>query len=390
MTPKPQCLCGEINARHCPVHQEPPKQAGEWLENELINPTDISFSCASAREKFKLALETLNATIDLLTSKLTDSVAECARLREELKLLNEQYAACCVECQGESEENFHLRKELAAAKGEIERLTRLDYSKEDARRNDELEKLKVDMLEAQGYIETQDLKINSLSREVEVLRVSNEILKEELRQYEHETETIKELKARIANQSITIDQCKPESVVALKTENQILKDAFQTASINYPKIIDELKAENEKLKEHFDNCKADKIVTLALERDAAIVEKSAQREKHNQELSDAYKIFQADLDAAIAAKKKAWEGNKQYEILVDSERAEKNAALAKAQAMQQALEFYATYTPRQHPEGYYEMHVAPGEGGEVRFGTFARLTLAKWRGKENEKSRQTY
>lgn len=58
-----------------------------------------------------------------------------------------------------------------------------------------------------------------------------------------------------------------------------------------------------------------------------------------------------------------------------------DAALAKAQAMEQALEFYATYTPRQHPEGYYEMHVAPGEGGEVRFGTFARLTLAKWRGK---------
>ncbi len=42
-----------------------------------------------------------------------------------------------------------------------------------------------------------------------------------------------------------------------------------------------------------------------------------------------------------------------------------------------ALKFYATYSPRQHPEGYYEIHVAPGEGGEVRFGTLAKEALAK-------------
>lgn len=36
------------------------------------------------------------------------------------------------------------------------------------------------------------------------------------------------------------------------------------------------------------------------------------------------------------------------------------------------LEFYATYSPRMHPDGMYEIHVAPGEGGEVRFGTLAR------------------
>lgn len=38
----------------------------------------------------------------------------------------------------------------------------------------------------------------------------------------------------------------------------------------------------------------------------------------------------------------------------------------------EALAFYATFSPRQHPEGYYEIHIAPGEGGEVRFGKRAR------------------
>lgn len=41
-----------------------------------------------------------------------------------------------------------------------------------------------------------------------------------------------------------------------------------------------------------------------------------------------------------------------------------------------ALEFYGTFSPRQHPEGFYEIHVSPGVGGEDRFGTKARETLA--------------
>lgn len=143
-------------------------------------------------------------------------VAELEAVQEELKLLNEQYAACCAECQGESEENFHLRKER------------------------------------------------------------DELLKER---------------------------------AAYRTLNSLMADNAEVCELH------------------------DDIEAL----EAKLAEKDAQREKHNQELSDAYKIFQADLDAAIAAKKKAWEGNKQYEILVDSERAEKNAALAKAQAMEQAL-----------------------------------------------------
>jgi hypothetical protein len=38
---------------------------------------------------------------------------------------------------------------------------------------------------------------------------------------------------------------------------------------------------------------------------------------------------------------------------------------------ERALDFYATYKPRQFPEGYYEINVAPGEGGHVKFGTLA-------------------
>lgn len=45
-----------------------------------------------------------------------------------------------------------------------------------------------------------------------------------------------------------------------------------------------------------------------------------------------------------------------------------------------ALRFYGTYSPRQHPEGFYEIHVAPGEGGEVRFGTRAREALKEIEG----------
>jgi hypothetical protein len=51
---------------------------------------------------------------------------------------------------------------------------------------------------------------------------------------------------------------------------------------------------------------------------------------------------------------------------------------AKVQKLVRALEFYAIYSPRQHPEGFYEIHVAPGEGGEVRFGTLARKILEEW------------
>lgn len=44
----------------------------------------------------------------------------------------------------------------------------------------------------------------------------------------------------------------------------------------------------------------------------------------------------------------------------------------------QIARFYGTFSPRLHPEGYYEIHVAPGEGGEVRFGTRAREYLRKF------------
>ena len=49
--------------------------------------------------------------------------------------------------------------------------------------------------------------------------------------------------------------------------------------------------------------------------------------------------------------------------------------ISELERAREALKFYATYSPRQHPEGYYEIHAAPGEGGEVRFGTKARQTL---------------
>jgi hypothetical protein len=44
----------------------------------------------------------------------------------------------------------------------------------------------------------------------------------------------------------------------------------------------------------------------------------------------------------------------------------------------EVLEFYGTYSPRFHPDGFWEIHVAPGEGGEVRFGTRARQLLARF------------
>ena len=45
------------------------------------------------------------------------------------------------------------------------------------------------------------------------------------------------------------------------------------------------------------------------------------------------------------------------------------------QVATRAIKFYATYQPRQHPEGYYEIHIAKGEGGENRFGYFAKEAL---------------
>lgn len=49
--------------------------------------------------------------------------------------------------------------------------------------------------------------------------------------------------------------------------------------------------------------------------------------------------------------------------------------IAEVERLRSALKFYATYSPRYHPDGFYEIHVAPGEGGEVKFGTFARQAL---------------
>lgn len=45
------------------------------------------------------------------------------------------------------------------------------------------------------------------------------------------------------------------------------------------------------------------------------------------------------------------------------------------QLLEDALKFYGTFSPRQHPEGYYEIHISPGMGGEDRFGTKARQAL---------------
>lgn len=45
--------------------------------------------------------------------------------------------------------------------------------------------------------------------------------------------------------------------------------------------------------------------------------------------------------------------------------------------LRDALEFYATYSPRHHPDGYYEINIQRGEGGEVKFGTIAKRALAK-------------
>ena len=49
--------------------------------------------------------------------------------------------------------------------------------------------------------------------------------------------------------------------------------------------------------------------------------------------------------------------------------------------LREALEFYATFSPREHPEGFYEIHIAPGECGEIRFGTRARTALKEVEGK---------
>lgn len=64
-------------------------------------------------EKLKalIKLNAENGKADRLFENNRKLVAELEAVQEELKLLNEQYAACCAECQGESEENFHLRKE---------------------------------------------------------------------------------------------------------------------------------------------------------------------------------------------------------------------------------------------------------------------------------------
>ncbi len=43
--------------------------------------------------------------------------------------------------------------------------------------------------------------------------------------------------------------------------------------------------------------------------------------------------------------------------------------------LKEVVDFYATFSPRQHPEGYYEINNKPGEGGEVPFGTKAREAL---------------
>ena len=55
---------------------------------------------------------------------------------------------------------------------------------------------------------------------------------------------------------------------------------------------------------------------------------------------------------------------------------------AKYQKAKRTLDFYATYSPFQFPEGYYEICIEKGVGGHNRFGTLARQTLAELGEKE--------
>lgn len=55
---------------------------------------------------------------------------------------------------------------------------------------------------------------------------------------------------------------------------------------------------------------------------------------------------------------------------------------AKYQKVKRTIDFYATYSPFQFPEGYYEICIEKGVGGYNRFGTLARKTLAELGEKE--------
>lgn len=61
------------------------------------------------------------------------------------------------------------------------------------------------------------------------------------------------------------------------------------------------------------------------------------------------------------------------------------AAREQLQKFREVLKFYATYSPRYHPDGFWEIHIAEGEGGEVRFGNRARRCLAEYDEKWGEK-----
>jgi len=51
----------------------------------------------------------------------------------------------------------------------------------------------------------------------------------------------------------------------------------------------------------------------------------------------------------------------------------------------EALRFYSIYSPRQFPEGYYEICIEEEVGGHNRFGTMASKTLKSLEEKEGER-----
>ena len=83
---------------------------------------------------------------------------------------------------------------------------------------------------------------------------------------------------------------------------------------------------------------------------------------------------------------KVYEGMVNHRDSIIAEQQKKIDALEKklAEAVE-ALRFYSIYSPRQFPEGYYEICIEEGIGGHNRFGTIASKTLKSLEEKESER-----
>lgn len=77
------------------------------------------------QRELELAIEQRDEARTVRLSCCVSMEKERDELRAELKLLNEQYEACCAECQSESEENFYLKKQLREYEHETETVKEL-------------------------------------------------------------------------------------------------------------------------------------------------------------------------------------------------------------------------------------------------------------------------